>query len=103
MPAAKETEIRGAIRDYLRYQGWFVFHHLQGLGCYPGLSDLEAVKDGRTVYIEVKTATGKQRPDQVKFQKDIEEHGGTYILARSLDDVEFLGTVKQLRLGVDRK
>ena len=86
----KESEIRAAIKEYLQWTGWFVFHHLQGLGCYPGLPDLEAVKDGQTVYIEVKTFTGKQRPDQIQFQADVEAHGGTYIVARGVEDVEQL-------------
>ena len=69
-----------------------MFHHLQGLGCYPGLPDLEAVKDGQTVYIEVKTFTGKQRSDQIQFQADVEAHGGTYIVARGIEDVEHLNS-----------
>ena len=86
-----ETEIRAAIKDYLQWTGWFVFYHLQGgIGVYPGLPDLEAVKDGQTVYIEVKTSTGRQRKDQIQFQADVEAHGGTYIVARGIEDVEHL-------------
>lgn len=85
-----EKEIQNMIREYLRAFGWFVIRHQQGLGCHKGLSDLTAIKNGRTVYIEVKTPRGSQSDDQIQFQADIELHGGLYILARSVEDVMFL-------------
>lgn len=86
----KETDIQNAIREYLRWHGWFVIRHQQTLGSHKGLSDLTAIKNGRTVYIEVKTPRGSQSEDQIQFQFDIESHGGTYVLARSVEDVKFL-------------
>ena len=85
-----ETEIQNAIREYLRWRGWFVIRHQQGLGCHKGLSDLTAIKGGKTVYIEVKRPKGTQSDDQLDFQADIEAHGGLYVVARSVEDVEFL-------------
>lgn len=85
-----ETDIQNAIRDFLRWRGWFVIRHQQGLGCHKGLSDLTAIKGGRTVYIEVKRPKGTQSDAQLDFQADIEAHGGLYVVARSVDDVEFL-------------
>jgi len=35
----------------------------------------------------VKSAVGRQRPEQANFQKMIEKFGGIYILARSVEDV----------------
>lgn len=92
MRGVKITEgmIQNSIRDFLRQFGWFVLRHQQGLGCHKGLSDLTAIKNGKTVYIEVKTPSGSQSAWQVQFQRDIEAHGGEYILARSLDDVAHL-------------
>ncbi|MCE5284357.1 MAG: hypothetical protein LLG02_00705 [Pelosinus sp.] len=85
-----EIEIQNAIREHLRWHGWFIIRHQQTLGSQKGLSDLTAIKDGRTVYIEVKTARGGQSEAQRQFQADIEEHGGLYVLARGVEDVEFL-------------
>ena len=85
-----ETDIQNAIREYLRWRGWFVIRHQQGLGCHKGLSDLTAIKNGKTVYIEVKRPMGKQSEWQLDFQADIEAHGGLYVVARSVEDVEFL-------------
>ena len=45
-----ETYIRKSIMDALRYSGWDVTYHLQGIGSRKGFPDLTAMKDGRTVY-----------------------------------------------------
>lgn len=84
----KEIDIQNTIRYFLRMKGWFVIRHQQGIGSHKGMSDLTAIKDGRTVYIEVKTPAGRLSADQERFQYDIESHGGTYIVARCIDDVQ---------------
>ncbi len=89
--ALKESEIRVQVREFLQWRGWFVYYSLQGLGCYAGLSDLVAMKGGKVVHIELKTQKGKQSDDQKEFQQDIEAAGGTYVVARGIEDVEHLG------------
>ncbi len=86
-----ESDIRRQVRDYLRVKGWFVFHVLQGLGCYLGVTDLIAVKDGRVLFIELKTARGRQSQHQKKFQADLEAAGGEYILCRGVDELQKRG------------
>lgn len=39
------------------------------------------------VWLEVKTSTGKQSPDQKAFQEMVELEGHAYHIVRSLDDV----------------
>jgi len=95
----KESDIRKQIQDYLRWTGWTVLYHLQGLGSYRGMSDLQALKDGRAVFIEVKRPGGKQSDVQKKFQQTVEKAGFEYVLAKSVDDVEHLGGEKQLQIG----
>lgn len=54
----------------------------------PGQADLTGIlPDGRRLEIEVKSATGRQTPEQVAFQNMIERFNGIYILARSTNDV----------------
>ncbi len=86
-PKITETDIRRQVRDYLRIKGWFVFYVLQGLGAYRGIPDLIAVKNGRALFIELKTARGRQSDHQKKFQVDLEAAGGEYILCRGADDL----------------
>ena len=83
-----EKEIQNNIRDYLQLNGWYVIRHQQSMGSLKGLSDLSAIKDGKTIYIEVKTERGIQSEYQKEFQYNIELHGGTYILARSINDIK---------------
>lgn len=37
---------------------------------------------GRVLWLEIKTATGKQSKDQIAFQKDVESMGGEYHIVR---------------------
>lgn len=87
-PHEKETAIQNRIRDFLRMHGWYVMRHQQSLGSLKGMSDLTAIKDGKTIYIEVKTSRGHQSQYQKDFQQEIESHGGIYILARGIEDIE---------------
>jgi len=81
-----ETGVKKQVRDFLRLKGWLCFHHLAGIGCYPGLSDMTAIKNGRTVWLEIKAPRGVQSDRQVEFQALIEGHGGEYIVIRCLED-----------------
>lgn len=89
-PEPSETEILRGIRQYLQVHGWYVIRHHQGLGCHKGLSDLTAIRNGVTVYIECKKRNGYQSAVQKKFQADVEAHGARYILAKGIEDVKCL-------------
>jgi hypothetical protein len=56
----------------------------------PGTPDICGVlaPQGRWLGIEVKSAEGRQRRDQQRFQRVITRFGGVYILARSVEDVD---------------
>lgn len=94
----RESDIQAAIRDYLGWHGWFCWKIHQSLGSYKGVSDLVAVKAGRVLFIEVKTSVGRLGVHQRAFRDELVRHGGTYIVARSIEDVE--RALKELRQGV---
>ncbi len=52
----------------------------------PGTPDILGVWRGVPYGIEVKTATGRQSPEQRKWQSMWERAGGVYTVARSVDD-----------------
>ena len=58
----------------------------------PGQADLTGILQvgsiGVSLWIEVKSATGRQTREQVWFQQMVERLGGLYVLARSVKDVE---------------
>ena len=81
-----ETLILNAVRKYLRAVGWYVVRHQKGLGCQKGIADLSCTRGGRTVWVEIKTATGAQSDDQRDFEREIITHGGEYHVLRSVED-----------------
>lgn len=63
-----------------------------------GSADITGIlKSGQRIEIEVKTGSGKQSEQQVRFQKMIEQFGGVYILARSVEDVLEHESISSLR------
>ncbi len=82
-----ESYILAAVRDALRMQGWSVIRMQQGLGCHKGMADLCAMKDGRTLWVEVKTPTGRQSEHQKAFEAMVKACGGEYFMARDGLDV----------------
>ncbi len=89
-PTLSESDIQRQIREFLQWHGWFVFKNHQSLGSYPGVADLYALREGRSVWIEIKTPVGSQSADQILFEADIKAHGGEYIVAKCVEDVVFL-------------
>jgi len=83
----RESDIQAAIKDYLGWHGWFCWKVHQSLGSFKGVSDLIAVKNGKVLFIEVKTSTGRLGVHQQAFRDELTRHGGTYIVARSVEDV----------------
>lgn len=85
-----EADVQGAIRDYMGWHKWYCFKIHQSALSHKGVADLYAVKAGRSLWIEVKTPhpRSKQSPEQAAFGCAILAHGGEYIVARSVDDVE---------------
>lgn len=85
-----ETGILHQVRDYLRIHDWLVIRNQQGLGSHPGMTDLTAIRTGQVWWIEIKTAKGRVSEDQDAFRRDVQEHGGNWMLARGIEDVEEL-------------
>lgn len=66
---------------------------LKAEGVLSGVSDLIFLApSGKPLLIEMKTSAGRQSPEQKIWQKDVEDAGYTYVIARSLD--EFIEIVK---------
>jgi hypothetical protein len=87
MKQTPENIIKKQIKDYLNVRGWFNFPVLQGLGSHPGIPDRIAIKDGRVLFIEIKSPRGNLSEPQKKFGETIRIHGGHYIVARGFEDI----------------
>ncbi len=84
-----ENKVKASIKKYLEDDHWMIQSNAQfGPYVVPGRPDMEAYKNGKVIFIEVKSKTGRQSDWQKAYQKKLEEHGMIYILARSVDDLK---------------
>lgn len=92
MPDLSEKEIQEQIVGYLRLRGWEVSEirerYAAGQGRYsqPGIPDVYCIKGGRSVWLEVKTRTGKVRPAQVEWHERHKNAGGEVYVVRSVEE-----------------
>lgn len=70
----------------------FINHH-KDMGYTKGQPDFIFVYRNRVFFAEMKTATGRQSPEQKEFQRQLEAAGQTYLVWRSVQDcVDFINT-----------
>lgn len=96
----EEHNIQVGIVQYLRLKGFEVFAianggrrdavtgaRLKAEGVKAGVADLEILLPlGNVLFVEVKTAKGRQSPEQKAFQERVESLGFNYVIWRSVDD-----------------
>lgn len=58
-----------------------------------GFPDLNLVRPGRVIYIEVKSDKGKQSPEQVEWERTIRASGAEYYLVRPGDWDKMVGVL----------
>lgn len=102
---AKETDIQRAICDYLALRRHFFWRNnntpifdtkrqiFRAMPKYTlkGRPDIEVIKDGWYIALEVKNGKGKQSDAQKEFEKGCVDAGGEYHVVRSIDDVKEIG------------
>jgi len=61
---------------------------LKGTGLLKGASDLIMVVEKNVFWIEMKTPTGRQSPEQKNFELSVNQLGFDYLLFRSLEEFQ---------------
>ena len=84
------------IRNNLTFLGWFVVRNHQSLGSMKGMPDLQACKDGISVWIEVKAPTGKLSDAQRDFIQNLDNQGHICIVAKTWSFVQ--AVISDIRL-----
>jgi hypothetical protein len=56
------------------------------MGVHPGFADLLVISEGRVLFLEVKSAKGRLRPEQDALRETVLAQGFGWALARSVDD-----------------
>lgn len=59
---------------------------LVGMGVHPGFTDLVVLSQGKVMFLEVKSRTGRLRPAQEEFRDAVTQQGFGWALVRSVDD-----------------
>jgi len=100
-----EYDIQKQIVDTLRMMGYYLYStpnellgRVRGGGGYQrmqratqsglvsGVADLTVVLPGRVVFLETKTAKGRQSERQREFERRVTELGHRYVVVRSVED-----------------
>lgn len=58
----------------------------KALGVVKGVADMEYCKNGKTLFLELKTEAGSQSPEQRQFQALVEREGFIYLIIRSFEE-----------------
>lgn len=59
---------------------------LDGMGLFRGFSDLLVISEGRVMFLEVKSPTGRLEPSQERFRDLVQAQGLPWALVRSPED-----------------
>lgn len=100
-----EKDIQRAICDYLALKNHFFWRNnntpiydtvgqkFRAMPKYTmkGRPDIEVIKDGYYIGLEVKRSKTYQSADQKVFEKLVKVSGGEYHVVRSIDDVRNIG------------
>lgn len=82
-----EAALKTKLREYLTARGAFWSTVQGGAFAKPGDPDIVVCYKGRYVAVEAKAPKGRQSSIQRIRQKQIEDAGGIYVLARTIEDV----------------
>lgn len=90
----RESELHRDIIAHCRSKRWLVISSRMDAKTttQKGVADFVIGFGSKVVFIEAKTKTGKQRPEQLGFQMLCEMNGLEYFVVRSMD--EFLKAVQ---------
>lgn len=104
MGAAKlEKEVEWECLTYLASTGWWpwknptvgvwdakagTYRRPSNVFCINGAADIIAIRDGVVIFVEVKTARGRQSKAQKIFEDNIKKRGGNYYLVHSAEELK---------------
>jgi hypothetical protein len=80
-----ERAFQGRVSALLKQQGYLVYHTYDSRGSAPGFPDLVACDGKRTLFIELKSPTGKLTPEQQVWIAMLEHAGQEVYVWRPAD------------------
>lgn len=93
MAKTPEAQLKKDVYKFLRASGWYV--RIIAVGVIPGrtnpskgLPDCVCIKNGRVIFLELKSPKGKISEEQEEFIADWTFKGGEVYVVRSLEDAK---------------
>lgn len=93
-----ETQIQKNCLDWLKIMGFMSWRQNNGgrwmgdryipTAGRKGVADIIILHNKTSIWLEIKSETGRQSEDQIKFQQDVEKSGNVYLLVRSLKELQ---------------
>ena len=92
-----ETDVMDGLKFLSRQSDRLVFiNHHKSMGYINGQSDLVILEKGTCLFVEVKTAKGRQQESQKIFEEKVKSHGMRYVIWRDVEDaVEYVKNLKE--------
>jgi len=68
-----EKKLQQCVTDLAALMGWLTYHTHDSRRSQPGFPDLTLVRDGRLIFVELKSAKGRLTPEQIGWLKVLGE------------------------------
>ncbi len=91
--AMTEAELQACVENAARYRGWRTYHTHDSRRSQPGFPDLVLVFGSRILFRELKTMTGRLRPEQDAWLRDLKTAGADTDIWRPIHWLD--GTVER--------
>ncbi len=67
-----EKELQANVLELAKINSWLFFHAYDSRRSQPGFPDLVMLRYDRLIFVELKSAKGRLRPEQVMWQQGLE-------------------------------
>lgn len=92
----KESAFEGLVRNVAKDCGWWGYHTRDSRKCEAGYPDWHLLRPPRSIFVELKTETGKLRPAQERVIGMLRDCGNTVYVWRPSDWKDILSTLQQV-------
>lgn len=90
LPAQSEAQFQREVLNLAEFNGWRPYHTHDSRRSHPGFPDLVLVRDGRLIFAELKSATGRVRPAQQEWMDALRAVDGVEVYLWRPADIDHI-------------